>query len=80
MLKRGKNPSVAEENEHDTKIEESAAEANHRITALTEGKDWQQMLWLIMLLQDEGFFDVKEHKHTEANAKFKEALEYVDHL
>uniref|UniRef100_A0A672N4G3 Aryl hydrocarbon receptor interacting protein like 2 n=1 Tax=Sinocyclocheilus grahami TaxID=75366 RepID=A0A672N4G3_SINGR len=48
----GNNPSVADENKHDTKREESAAEANHRITALTEGKDWQQMLRLIMLLQD----------------------------
>uniref|UniRef100_A0A9J8BV99 Aryl hydrocarbon receptor interacting protein like 2 n=2 Tax=Cyprinus carpio TaxID=7962 RepID=A0A9J8BV99_CYPCA len=76
----GKNPSVAEENKLDTKSEESAAEANHRITALTEGKDWQQMLRLIMLLQDEGNFNVKEHKYTEATAKFKEALEYVDHL
>ncbi|XP_016407972.1 uncharacterized protein LOC107740154 isoform X1 [Sinocyclocheilus rhinocerous] len=76
----GKNPSVAEENKHDTKSEESAAEANHRITALTEGKDWQQMLRLIMLLQDEGNLSVKEHKYTEATAKFKEALEYVDHL
>uniref|UniRef100_A0A8C2F3G3 Aryl hydrocarbon receptor interacting protein like 2 n=1 Tax=Cyprinus carpio TaxID=7962 RepID=A0A8C2F3G3_CYPCA len=76
----GKNPSLAEENKLDTKSEESAAEANHRITALTEGKDWQQMLRLIMLLQDEGNFNVKEHKYTEATAKFKEALEYVDHL
>ncbi|XP_016138313.1 aryl-hydrocarbon-interacting protein-like 1 [Sinocyclocheilus grahami] len=76
----GNNPSVADENKHDTKSEESAAEAKHRITALTEGKDWQQMLRLIMLLQDEGNFNVKEHKYTEATAKFKEALEYVDHL
>lgn len=75
-----KNPSVAEENKHDTKSEESAEEANHRISALTEGKDWQQMLRLIMLLQEEGNFNVKEQKYTEATAKFKEALEYVDHL
>lgn len=74
------NPSVAQENKHDTKSEESAAETNHRITALTEGKDWQQMLRLIMLLQDEGNFNVKEHKYTKATVKFKEALEYVDHL
>ncbi|XP_052430274.1 aryl-hydrocarbon-interacting protein-like 1 [Carassius gibelio] len=77
---KGNNPSVAEENKHDTKSEDFAAEANHRITALTEGNDWQQMLRLIMLLQDEGNFNVKEHKYTEATAKFKEALEYVDHL
>ncbi|KAK7137891.1 hypothetical protein R3I94_013517 [Phoxinus phoxinus] len=76
----GINPSVAEENKHDTKSEDSAGEANRRITALTEGKDWQQMLRLIILLQDEGNFNVKELKHTEATVKFKEALEYVDHL
>lgn len=55
-------------------------ESNHRMAALTEGKDWQQMLRLIMLLQDEGNFYVKEHRYTEASAKFKEALEYIDHL
>ncbi|XP_056126296.1 golgin subfamily A member 6-like protein 24 [Rhinichthys klamathensis goyatoka] len=76
----GINPSVAGENKHDTKSEDSAGEASRRITALTEGKDWQQMLRLILLLQDEGNFDVKEHKYTEATVKFKEALEYVDHL
>jgi len=76
----GINPSVAEQNKHDTKSEDSAGEANRRITALVEGKDWQQMLRLILLLQDEGNFDVKEHKYTEATVKFKEALEYVDHL
>ncbi|XP_067313460.1 uncharacterized protein [Pseudorasbora parva] len=76
----GMNPSLAEENKHDTQSEHSAGEANYRITALTEGKDWQQMLRLIMLLQDEGNFNVKEHKYTEATVKFKEALEYVDHL
>ncbi|XP_051505174.1 golgin subfamily A member 6-like protein 22 [Myxocyprinus asiaticus] len=75
-----KNPSALEENKHDTKSEESAAEANRRITALTEGKDWQQMLRLIMLLQDEGNFYVKEHLYAEATAKFKEALEYIDYL
>ncbi|KAK2891051.1 hypothetical protein QQF64_007215 [Cirrhinus molitorella] len=76
----GKNPSVAEENKHDTKSDESAEEANDRITALTEGKDWQQMLRLIMLLQEEGNFNVKEQRYTDATAKFKEALDYVDHL
>ncbi|XP_077103966.1 uncharacterized protein LOC143756957 isoform X2 [Siphateles boraxobius] len=76
----GINPSLAEENKHDTKSKDSAGEANRRITALTQGKDWQQMLRLILLLQDEGNFNVKEHKYTEATVKFKEALEYVDHL
>nr|XP_055034459.1 golgin subfamily A member 6-like protein 6 [Misgurnus anguillicaudatus] len=72
--------SAVEKNKRDTKSEESAAGANSRITALTDGKDWQQMLRLIMLLQDEGNFYVKEHRYEEASAKFKEALEYTDHL
>lgn len=48
--------------------------------ALTEGKDWQQMLRLVMLLQDEGNFLVKENRFKEASEKFKEAIEYVDFL
>lgn len=44
------------------------------------GKDWQQMLRLIMLLQDEGNFLIKEKRFQEASAKFTEALEYVDAL
>lgn len=46
----------------------------------SEGKDWQQMLRLIMLLQDEGNFLIKEKRFQEASAKFTEALEYVDAL
>lgn len=46
----------------------------------SEGKDWQQMLRLIMLLQDEGNFLIKEKRFQEALAKFTEALEYVDAL
>ncbi|KAM4585839.1 uncharacterized protein V3H82_004821 [Fundulus diaphanus] len=45
-----------------------------------EGKDWQQMLRLVMLLQSEGNFLIKEQNFQEASAKFKEALEYVDFL
>lgn len=44
------------------------------------GKDWQQMLRLIMLLQDEGNFLIKEKRFQEASAKFSEALEYLDAL
>lgn len=55
-------------------------EAEQRIAALIEGKDWQQMLRLIMLLQDEGSFHIKERKFVEAMAKLKEALDYVDYL
>lgn len=43
----------------------------------SEGKDWQQMLRLIMLLQDEGNFLIKEKHFQEASVKFTEALEYV---
>ncbi|KAA0709507.1 Aryl-hydrocarbon-interacting protein-like 1 [Triplophysa tibetana] len=68
--------SAAKENKHDIESEES----DRRTAALTKGKDWQQMLRLIMLLQDEGNFNVKEHRYTEASAKFKDALEYIDHL
>lgn len=46
----------------------------------SEGKNWQQMLRLIMLLQDEGNFLIKEKRFQEASVKFTEALEYVDAL
>lgn len=46
----------------------------------TEGKDWQQMLRLVMLLQKEGNFLIKEKSFEDAAAKFKEAVEYVDVL
>lgn len=46
----------------------------------SEGKDWQQMLRLIMLLQDEGNFLIKERRFQEASVKFTKALEYVDAL
>nr|XP_057932017.1 aryl-hydrocarbon-interacting protein-like 1 isoform X2 [Doryrhamphus excisus] len=46
----------------------------------TEGKDWQQMLRLVMLLQDEGNFLVKEKHFEEASGKFREAIDYVDFL
>ncbi|XP_008274442.1 aryl-hydrocarbon-interacting protein-like 1 [Stegastes partitus] len=45
-----------------------------------KGKDWQQMLRLVMLLQDEGNFLIKEKSFEEASEKFKEAIEYVDLL
>ncbi|XP_054872621.1 golgin subfamily A member 6-like protein 22 isoform X2 [Amphiprion ocellaris] len=46
----------------------------------TEEKDWQQMLRLVMLLQDEGSFLINEKHFEEASVKFKEAIEYVDLL
>ncbi|XP_055014988.1 aryl-hydrocarbon-interacting protein-like 1 [Boleophthalmus pectinirostris] len=48
--------------------------------SLTEGKDWQQMLRLVMLLQKEGNFLITQGKFKEASEKFKEAMEYVHHL
>ncbi|KAM8848978.1 aryl-hydrocarbon-interacting protein-like 1 isoform 2-T2 [Synchiropus picturatus] len=49
-------------------------------SAEKEGKDWQQMLRLVMLLQEEGNFLVKEKLFQEASSKFQEAIDYVDHL
>ncbi|XP_061691722.1 aryl-hydrocarbon-interacting protein-like 1 isoform X2 [Syngnathoides biaculeatus] len=46
----------------------------------TEEKDWQQMLRLVMLLQEQGNVLVKEKSFQEASEKFKEALDYVDAL
>ncbi|XP_030000632.1 myb-like protein X isoform X2 [Sphaeramia orbicularis] len=57
-----------------------SSEISVNAAALTEGKDWQQMLRLVMLLQDEGNFLVKENHFKEASDKFKEAIEYVDFL
>ncbi|KAM7417400.1 hypothetical protein PAMA_017180 [Pampus argenteus] len=46
----------------------------------TEEKNWQQMLRLVMLLQNEGNFLFKENHFKEASVKFEEAIEYVDFL
>ncbi|KAM6953157.1 aryl-hydrocarbon-interacting protein-like 1 [Aplochiton taeniatus] len=48
--------------------------------ATTEGKDWQQMLRMVMFLQEEGNFHMKDQRHDQAAGKFREALGYVDHL
>ncbi|XP_062855689.1 aryl-hydrocarbon-interacting protein-like 1 [Trichomycterus rosablanca] len=65
----------AEATRQNSQIKESAPEAD-----LTKGNDRQQMLRLIMLLQDEGTFYIKEKRFSEAMEKFKKALEYVDYL
>ncbi|KAM7000598.1 uncharacterized protein LKV04_005426 [Tautogolabrus adspersus] len=59
------------------KEEANTSEATSNIT---DGKDWQQMLRLVMLLQKEGNFLIKEKTFEEASVKLKEALEYVDFL
>ncbi|CAL8263232.1 unnamed protein product [Lota lota] len=45
-----------------------------------EGMDWQQMLRMVMFLQDEGIFHMKENRYEDAVGKFREAMEYVDFL
>ncbi|KAJ8397990.1 hypothetical protein AAFF_G00433370 [Aldrovandia affinis] len=53
---------------------------NQKEPLVTEGKDWQQMLRLIPLLQDEGNFLLKEERYQEAVKKYKEAIEYTNYL
>lgn len=60
--------------------EPSLSEINPNTSKLAEGKDWQQMLRLVMLLQNEGNFLIKEKHFQDASVKFKEAIEYVDVL
>ncbi|XP_061581630.1 uncharacterized protein LOC133447150 isoform X2 [Cololabis saira] len=62
------------------KEETSCSEINLNTCDKTEGKDWQQMLRLVMLLQNQGNLLIKENRFQEASVKFKEALEYVDFL
>lgn len=88
--------SVTQEKEEEStgdtgKVQEPGAEAANQESAgsqgtnrsappVTEGKDWQQMLRLIPLLQDEGNFLVKEKRYPEAVEKYEEALEYINFL
>ncbi|XP_044060315.1 aryl-hydrocarbon-interacting protein-like 1 isoform X3 [Siniperca chuatsi] len=58
----------------------SRSEIDPNASNKSEGKGWQQMLRLVMLLQNEGNFLIKEKQFQEASAKFKEAIEYVDVL
>ncbi|XP_034546288.1 DNA ligase 1 [Notolabrus celidotus] len=60
--------------------EANTSGADLNTSSVTEGKDWQQMLKLVMFLQKEGNFLITEKKFEEASPKFKEALEYVDFL
>nr|XP_020446417.1 aryl-hydrocarbon-interacting protein-like 1 [Monopterus albus] len=64
------------ENEEDA----SSSKTKPFASGTTEGKDWQQMLRLIMLLEKEGKFLIKENHFQDASAKLKEAIEYVDVL
>ena len=60
--------------------EASSLEISPYASNKTEEKDWQQMLRLVMLLQKEGNFLIKEKSFEDAAAKFKEAVGYVDVL
>lgn len=60
--------------------EASSSEINPNTANKNEEKDWQQMLRLVMFLQKEGIFLIKENHFEEASVKFKEAIEYVDVL
>ncbi|XP_037636841.1 aryl-hydrocarbon-interacting protein-like 1 [Sebastes umbrosus] len=64
----------------DNEEEASSSEINQNASGKEEGKDWQQMLRLVMFLQNEGNFLVKENEFEEASAKFTEAIGYVDVL
>lgn len=71
---------VAPVEEAGNKEEASSSEIKPSVSEKTEGKDWQQMLRLVMLLQNDGNVLVKEKDFQEASVKFKEAIEYVDFL
>lgn len=62
------------------KEEASPSETNPDASDKSEGKGWQHMLRLVMLLQNEGNFLMKKNRFQDASAKFKEAIEYVDAL
>ncbi|XP_053486391.1 peptidyl-prolyl cis-trans isomerase FKBP5-like [Ictalurus furcatus] len=70
----------AEANTQNRQLDEPKSEVDQQIAAPMEGMDRQQLLRLIMLLQDEGNFYIKEQHFAEAMVKFKNALEYVDYL
>ncbi|KAJ8351174.1 hypothetical protein SKAU_G00226500 [Synaphobranchus kaupii] len=76
------NTDEAQEPEAEAANQESTGSQGTDRSAppVTEGKDWQQMLRLIPLLQDEGNFLVKEKRYPEAVEKYKEALEYINFL
>ncbi|KAM9471218.1 aryl-hydrocarbon-interacting protein-like 1 [Clarias gariepinus] len=61
-------------------LEGQKSEVDQKIAAHTEDKNWQQLLRMIMLLQDEGMFNIKEQHFAVAMKKFKNALEYVDYI
>ncbi|XP_051904012.1 aryl-hydrocarbon-interacting protein-like 1 isoform X2 [Hippocampus zosterae] len=73
-----KKDSVDEEEKKDAQVGDEGGKDDGGDK--TEGKDWQQMLRLVMLLQEQGNVLMKEKGFQEASTKFKEALDYVDFL
>lgn len=69
-----------EANMQNRQLVEPKSEADQQTAAPTEDMDWQQLLQLIILLQNEGTFYIKEQQFSKAMVKFKNALEYVDYL
>ncbi|XP_059201701.1 aryl-hydrocarbon-interacting protein-like 1 [Centropristis striata] len=64
----------------DNEEEASSSENDPNAANKKEEKDWQQMLRLVMFLQKEGNFLMKENDFQEASVKFEEAIKYVDVL
>lgn len=69
-----------EANTQKMELNEPKSKLNQQIAAPTEDMDWQQLLRLIMLLQDEGSFYINEQCFAKAMVKFMHALEYVDYF
>lgn len=49
-------------------------------SSVTEGRNWQQMLQEVMLLQKHGNALMKDKRFQDAEEKFKEALDFMDTL
>ncbi|KAL4631627.1 hypothetical protein GN956_G15137 [Arapaima gigas] len=58
----------------------SGQRSDEGASSVTEGKDWQQMLRLIPVLQGEGNVLIKEQRYLEAAEKYREAIEYIRFL
>lgn len=79
-VKEEKGYEMTEANTQNRQLEEPKSKVEKQTAAPAEGMDRQQLLRLIMLLQDEGKFYIKEQHFSEAMVKFENALEYVDYL
>lgn len=80
IVKEEQECESAEASTQNMQLEKPKSEVNQQIAAATAGMHRQQLLRLIMLLQDEGSFYIKEQHFADAMVKFKNALEYVDYL